>query len=143
MDALLALLWLLAAVLGGADSDPECLLLGGLDAARTRAFVTAEPGRLHEVYVDAGAARADAEVLRSYRSRGLRLEGMQMVRESCRVTHRSRRRLTLDVVDRLGPTAVRTAVGHRRDLPHDRPTRHTVVLRQTGDLWRVATVRTR
>ena len=36
MDALMSLFWLLAAWLGGADDDPECLLLGGLDVVRTR-----------------------------------------------------------------------------------------------------------
>jgi hypothetical protein len=140
MNALLALLWLLAAMVGGSDSDPECLLLGGLDATRTEAFIGADQGRLRDVYVDAGAAHADAEVLRSYGSRGLRLEGMRMVRESCRVTDRSRGRLTLDVVDRLGPTAVRAGDGHRRELPRDRPSRHIVVLEQVTGRWRIAAV---
>jgi len=102
MDALMGLFWLLAAWLGGAD-DPECLLLGGLDMVRTEAFVTGEAARLRDVYADERAARADAEVLRSYRERGLRLDGMVLVRESCRVTSRSRRQVTLHVVDRLGP----------------------------------------
>ena len=96
--------------------------------------------RLSDVYVDERAARADAEVLRSYRERGLRLDGMVLVRESCRVTERSRQRVTLDVVDHLGPTWVQTADGRRRDLPRDRPTRRTVVLERVGDVWRVAAV---
>ena len=141
MDALMGLFWLLAGVLGGGDDDPECLLLGGLDAGRTQAFVTGDEARLRDVYVDERAARADAEVLRSYRERGLRLEGMVLVRESCRVTDRARGSITLDVVDHLGPTWVRTEDGRRRDLPRDRPTRRTVALERTDDGWRVAGVR--
>ena len=138
----MALLWLVVAMIGGADSDPECLVLGGLDATRTRAFLVADPELLRDVYVNAAVASTDVDVLREYRERGLRLEGMHMVREWCRVTDRSRRRLSLDVVDRLGPTSVRTADGHRTDLPRDRPTRRTVVLERTGQAWRVASVRT-
>jgi hypothetical protein len=116
-------------------------VLGGLDAARTQAFVSADAQRLHDVYVDADAFGADVEMLHSYDERGLRLDGMLLVRESCQVVGRSERRLTLDVVDRLGPTTVRTADGHRLDLPRDRPTRRTVVLTGTDDGWRVAAVR--
>ncbi len=138
MDLLTGLLWLLAAWLGGADADPECLVLGGLDASRTQAFVSGDRDRLSDVYVDEQAARADAEVLDAYRKRGLRLEGMRLVRESCRVTDRSRHRVTLDVVDRLGPTTVWMPDGRHRDLPRDRPTRRTVALELVGDVWRVA-----
>lgn len=140
MDGLLALLWWMAMVIGGADGGPPCLVLGGLDLARTQAFVTDDDAGLRDAYVDDLAARADLAVLRSYRERGLRLEGMLLVRESCRVAARSPRHLTLDVVDRLGPTRVRTADGHERDLPRDRPTRRSVVLERTDDGWRVASV---
>ena len=140
MDALMSLFWLLAAWLGSGDEDPECLLLGGLDVVRTEAFVRGDVDRLHDVYVDERAAHADAEVLRSYRERGLRLDGMVLVRDSCRVTERSRQRVSFEVVDHLGPTWVESA-GGRRDLPHDLPTRRTVVLERIGDVWRVAAVR--
>jgi len=141
MDALMGLFWLLAAWLGGADDDVECLVLGGLDVVRTEAFITGEVARRRDVYVDERAAHADAVVLRSYRDRGLRLDGMVLVRESCRVTDRSPRRVRLDVVDHLGPTWVQAADGRRRDLPRDRPTRRIVVLERVGDVWRVAAVR--
>ena len=137
----MGLLWLLAGVLGDGDDDPECLLLGGLDAVRTQAFVTGDEARLRDVYADQRAAGADARVLRSYRERGLRLEGMVLVRESCRVTDRSPGSITLDVVDHLGPTRVLTASGEHRDLPRDRSTRRTVVLERTDDGWRVGAVR--
>jgi len=140
VDALIGLFWLLAAVLGGPGDDPECLLLGGLDAARTQAFLTDDERRLSDVYVDERGARADIETLRSYRERGLRLQGMLLLRESCSVTHRSRQRVTLDLVDRLGPTSVRTEDGRRQDLPRDRSTRRTVVLERVDDVWRLAAV---
>jgi len=140
VDALIGLFWLLAAMLGGSGDDPECLLLGGLDAARAQAFVADDEGRLGGVYAGERAARADIEVLRSYRDRGLRLEGMLLLRESCRIADRSRQRVRLDVVDRLGPTSVRTKDGRSQDLPQDRPTRRTVVLERVGDGWRVAAV---
>lgn len=141
VNALAGLFWLLAAWLGGADDDPECLVLGGLDAARAQAFVSGDAQRLREVYVDEDAADTDMKVLDSYGERGLRLDGMLLVRESCQVVGRSGRRLTLDVVDRLGPTTAQAADGHRRDLPRDRPTRRTVVLIETEHGWRVAAVR--
>ena len=141
MDALIALFWLLAGVLGGGDHDPECLLLGGLDAVRTQAFVRGDEARLLDVYVDERAARADTEVLRSYRERARRFEGMVLVRESCRVTDRARVAITLDVIDRLGPTWVRSEDGDSHALPRDRSTRRTVVLERTDDSWRVAGVR--
>ena len=137
----MGLFWLLAGVLGGRDDDPECLVLGGLDAVRTQAFVAGDEARLRDVYVDERAARADTEVLRSYGERGLRLEGMVLVRESCRVTDRARGSITLDIVDHLGPTSVRTEDGDSRNLPRDRSTRRTVVLERTDDGWRVAGVR--
>ncbi|MFZ0142009.1 MAG: hypothetical protein WAL70_13085 [Aeromicrobium sp.] len=140
MDALIGLFWLLAAMLGGSGDAPECLLLGGLDAARAKAFVADDEERLGDVYSDERAARADIEVLRSYRERGLRLEGMLLVRNSCRVTARSRWSVTLDVVDRLGPTSVRTKDERRQDLPRDQPTRRFVELVRVGDGWRVAAV---
>ena len=140
MDALIGLFWLLTAMLGGTGDAPECLLLGGLDTARAQAFVGDDEGRLGDVYSDERVARADIEVLRSYRERGLRLEGMLLLRESCRVADRSRQRVTLEVVDRLGSTSVSTEDGRRHELPRDRPTRRTVVLERVGGVWRVAAV---
>jgi len=141
MDALMGLFWLLAGILGGGDEDPECLVLGGLDAVRAQVFVSGDEARLRDVYVDERAARADTDVLRSYRERGLLLAGMVLVRESCRVTDRSQKGVTLDVVDHLGPTSVRTADGRRRGLPRDGSTRRAVVLERTDDGWRVGAVR--
>lgn len=141
MNAVLGLLWVLSGWLGGADDDAECLLLGGLDAVRAEAFTSADAARLREVYIDARAARADTATLRVYRERGLRLEGMRLVRESCRVTSRSPDRLVLAVVDRLGPTWARAADGRRHELPRDRPSGRTVVLERVGEAWRIAEVR--
>ncbi len=141
MNVVMGLLWVMSTLLGGADDDAECLLLGGLDVVRADAFTSGDAARLRDVYVDARAAHADTMALRAYRERGLRLDGMLLVRESCRVVERSSDRIVLDVVDRLGPTSARTVDGDRRALPRDRPTRRTVVLERARDAWRVAGVR--
>jgi hypothetical protein len=140
MDSVLALLWLLAAWVGGADDHPACLVLGGLDAARAQAFVSSDEQRLADVYADERAARPDVEVLRSYRERGLRLHGMRLERRRCQVASDDPDRVVLDVVDRLAPTTVRTADGSWRRLPRDEWSRHTVVLRRVDDAWRIASV---
>lgn len=141
MDALLGWIWFFAATIGGSGDDPACLVLGGLDSVRAEAFVSGEEDRLRDVYIDDRAIRADVAVLRSYRARGLRLEGMELVRDNCAETQRSSDRIELDVIDRLGPTAVRSSDDRRRELPRDRPTRRVVVLHRSGDVWRVAAVR--
>lgn len=140
MDSVLALLWLLAAWVGGADDHPACLVLGGLDAVRAEAYTSADEQRLADVYADERTARPDLEVLWSYRERSLRLRGMSLERQTCRVVSDDERRIVLDVVDRLAPTSVRTAGGAWRDLPRDGWSRHTVVLRRVGDVWRIGAV---
>lgn len=137
---LAALLTWWSTVLGTGDADPECLVLGRLDAVRALAYLDADPAALTEVYASRRLRDADAAVLRGWTDRGFRLEGMAQQRSSCRVLDRGPERLTLDVVDRLGRThAVRD--GRRTALPQDRPSRRTVVLTRTPDGWRVARVR--
>jgi len=136
----MSLFWLIAALVGVGGDDPACLLLAGLDTTRTQAFVSDDERRLRDVYLNEQVARADVDTLRSYRERGLRLEGMLLVRESCRFAGRSAESITLDIVDRLGPTWVRAKDGSRRELPRDRPTPRTVVLELTEFGWRVAAV---
>ncbi|MCX6405575.1 MAG: hypothetical protein NTV28_01510 [Propionibacteriales bacterium] len=137
---LAALVTWCSTLLGTGDADPACLDLGRLDALRAEAFASADPAGLHDVYASRTLREADAQVLRSWTDRGLRLEGMAQQRTSCRVVERSSREVVLDVVDRLGPTR---AVGDQRvhRLPSDQPTRRTVVLTWTADGWRVGAVR--
>jgi hypothetical protein len=140
MDPVLALLWLLAVLVGGADDHPACLVLGGLDTVRAEAFASGDVDLLDDVYLDERAAAPDVAVLRAYRARGLELRGTQMERRRCTVSERGADRIVLDVVDRLGTTTVREAGGPWRALPRDGWTRHTVVLRRVGDAWRIGAV---
>ena len=140
MDSVLAWLWLVVAWVGGGADHPACLVLGGLDAVRAEAFVSGDAPRLADVYAGERAARPDAAVLRSYRERGLVLRGMRLERRECRARSTQADRIVLDVVDRLAPTAVRTADGSWQDLPRDGWSRHTVVLRRVGDAWRIGAV---
>lgn len=123
-------------LLGPGDTAQECLLLGRLDAERAWAFVTADEARLDAVYSSDALRDRDAAVLRDYSARALHLEGMVQLRSSCRLVERAPDRIVLDVVDRLGPTRVRTDAG-TRTLPEDRPTRRTVTLVLDGGTWTV------
>lgn len=124
-------------LLGPGDADPACLLLGRLDAVRAEAFVRADASRLDHVYASQRLRDADAQVLRAWSDRGLRLEGMGQLRSSCAVVDRSPQRVTLDVVDRLGPTRAVGERGRVLGLPADRPTRRAVVLVLGDDGWRI------
>ncbi len=129
-----------ATLLGPGDADPQCLLLGRLDAVRTQALVTGEVARLSEVYASETLRDGDRTLLDDYAARGLRLEGAAQLRLSCAVVDVEPDRVVLDVVDRLGPTRV-VGVAGSQALPKDAPTRRTVVLVLTDDGWRVGSSR--
>lgn len=126
-----------ATLLGPGDADPECLLLGRLDALRTQALVAGDSRALADVYASDELHRRDADLLADYAARGLRLDGAAQLRLSCAVVRADAGRVELDVVDRLGPTRVVSAEAAQW-LPADAPTRRTVVLTETADGWRVA-----
>jgi hypothetical protein len=126
-----------ATLLGPADADPACLLLGRLDAERRQALVMAAPERLEEVYASPALLQRDRDLLAGYTSRGLHLEGAAQLRLSCAVVESAPERVVFDVVDRLGPTRAVGTAGARA-LPEDAPTRREVVLALTEDGWRVA-----
>lgn len=137
-DWLLTISWLLGAVAGQADADPACLVLGGLDSVRTEAITSARPERLLDVYADDALLVRDADAAEAYLARDLQVQGAAMERISCAVAERTDTSITLDVVDRLGPTWVVTPDGERRVLPRDQPTRRTLVLGRTPYGWRLA-----
>ncbi|RYJ06611.1 MAG: hypothetical protein EON52_05465 [Actinomycetales bacterium] len=137
----IALTAVLSTLVGPGDTHPACLTLGGLDVRRASAFATARSAPLEDVYVDERAREADRVLVREYRTRGLRLVGMSMVRTSCRVLDEAPARIRLDVVDTLGPTWAVDRTGTATPLPADRPTRHVVTLAEVDGAWRVAGVR--
>lgn len=117
-------------------------VLRDLDRRRERAFVRADPSMLGRVYLRRSQVlRADARLLRAYRRRGLELDSARLRLRSVTPEHRSGRRLTLRVVDRLARVRVRAGEGPWRTLPRDRPTERIVTLRRTGQGWRIAGVR--
>jgi hypothetical protein len=140
MSLLLSVVAVLAGLLGDADRDAACLVLGGLDQSRAAAFATADPGRLTSVYATRHAAEADTAAVTSYRQRGVRVVGAVMHRRSCGVVSRSAGRVELDVVDRLGPAVAVRRSGLASPLPRDLPTRHQIVLVRTPAGWRIAAV---
>ncbi len=118
---------------------PELLLaltpvdvLHAWDERRAEAWAAGDVAGLRSLYVTGSAAgRADAAMLRAWRERGLRVEGMEMQLLSVDVRRRTPHLLVLDVVDRLVGGAL---------LPADLPTRHVVTLRVVEGEWRVAGV---
>ncbi|MGN6575283.1 MAG: hypothetical protein ACTHKG_06325 [Nocardioides sp.] len=115
-------------------------VLRGWDRARAAAYTAGSVRSLRELYV-AGAGEADVRLLRSYVRRGYRVEDLRMQLLSVRVLQHRPDLWALRVTDRLaGATAV--GYGERVDLPRDRASTRTVLLRRDpAGAWRVARVR--
>lgn len=110
------------------------------DRARADAYAAGDVMTLRSLYVEGSSAgTADARMLRSYLSRGLRVERMRMQVLAVRVLAQAPGRWRLLVTDRLD---LAVAVGHgvRRPLPRDEASTRVVTLRRT-DSWQVASVR--
>lgn len=118
---------------------PELLLaltpvdvLHAWDEQRAAAWAAGDVAGLRSLYVAGSpAGDADSAMLRAWRERGLRVEGMEMQLLSVQVRRRAPDLLVLDVVDRVVGGAL---------LPADLPTRHVVTLRMVDGEWRVAGV---
>lgn len=84
---------------------------------------------------------ADVAVLREYRRRGLRVEGMRMQVLSVEVLERMPRRWRLRLTDRL-QGAVAVGNGLEVPLPRDRASVHVVTLERESRAgrWKVAAV---
>lgn len=108
------------------------------DDRRAAAWAAGDASALHSLYVPHSAAgRADAAMLRTWRDRGLRVEGMRMQVFDLDVRRASAARLDLVVTDRL-TGAVAAGPGVRLPLPQDGVTTRRVVLVCEGEVWRVA-----
>jgi len=123
------------------SSDPRWhRVLDRLDSLRSRAWRTGDPEALSRVYVAwSGALRADRAMVSAYRSRGLRLR-VRLAFMRVRLVDRRPGEVTLAVVDRLRSVAATSASGGVAQLPADRPTAHTIVLRRVGGRWLIADV---
>lgn len=141
MNLLAAILAVLSGLIGDADRDVACLMLGGLDSVRAAAFAAGDDVRLARVYASDDVAGPDTRLVRGYRRRGLTVDGAVLHRDRCDVASKDARRIELDVTDRLGAAEVVWPDGRRRELPRDLPTRHVVQLTRTPHGWRISGVR--
>ena len=127
-----------------AGSGPAAVL-AAWDERRAAAWAEGDVAALEGLYADGSAAgAADVSMLRDYRRRGLRVEGLATQVLALRVAARSSGRLELVVTDRVvGAEAV--GAGEPVALPVARPsTRRVVLVRDDeGDegRWVVAAVR--
>ncbi len=124
--------------------DPSSLALGVLhewDARRAAAYARGSETRLADLYLAGSAAgAADVRLLRSYRLRGFRVEGMRTQVLALTVLRRGPDRWTLRVTDRLA-RAVAVRAGRRLVLPRDTSSTRVLTMRQAADgRWRMASV---
>lgn len=131
-----------------APTRPEVVgaaLLRDWDLRRARAWAAGDPAALRGLYTAGSpAGRTDRSMLRRWRERGLRVEGLRMQLLRVRVRSRSADRVVLVVSDRLAG-GVAVGDGVRRPLPRDAASTRTVTLRRAGGgraggEWRVSTV---
>ncbi len=121
---------------------PAAAVLHAWDRRRARAWAAADPHALAALYVPGSAAgRVDVALLRSYRSRGVRVVGLRMQVLSVRVLSRTPRRWRLRITDRLAG-AVAVGAGRRLRLPRGAAATRLITLARAGrERWRVADVR--
>jgi len=135
-------LWVLIVAVRGLSSSPDdqwATRLGELDRVRAEAFATADPRRLDEVYAQGSDGwRTDEATIGAYARRDGRVIGADLRVLSCRVVQASPDRVSLEVVDQLGPARVRWGNGTSTDLPRDRPSRRALTVIRTADGWRIA-----
>lgn len=116
-------------------------ILRDWDRSRAAAWAEGDARALARLYVDGSEAGArDVAMLRAWRDRGLRVEGMSMQVLAVELRARTARRLVLVVTDRLvGAQAV--GPGDRRALPRDDPTTRRLVFRAVNGSWLLESAR--
>jgi hypothetical protein len=116
-------------------------VLRAWDGRRAAAWAEGDEAALAALYTDGSAAGGrDRSMLRRYVARGLRVRGLRMQVLAGSVRSRAAGRIVIVVTDRLAH-AVAVGRGVRVELPRDRASRRTVVLRRLAGEWRVARVR--
>jgi len=119
---------------------PALDVLHRWDLARSRAYAAGDVADLRSLYAAGSAAgTTDVRLLRSYRERGLRVEGLRMQVLAVDVLGHGPGRWRLRVTDRLtGAAAVGKRV--RVPLPRDEASTQVVTLRLIDGSWRVSSV---
>ncbi|KRE96240.1 hypothetical protein ASG76_04185 [Nocardioides sp. Soil774] len=123
------------------DRTPPAQVLSRWDARRSAVWAAGDVEALAELYAHGSrAGAADVRLLRSYRERGLTVDGLATQVLALRVVERSPGRMVLVVTDRVvagrvvgGPVPVA--------LPSDRASARRVVLVRRGGAWVVAEAR--
>ena len=122
------------------DVGQALVALRTWDAGRARAWASGDVAALRSLYTRSSkAGERDASMLRRWRDRGLRVEGMQTQVLAVRVVDQSAYRMVLVITDRLA-SAVATGGGRRVALPRDGATTRRVTLWLVDGVWRVAAV---
>lgn len=130
---------LLPTMLALGPAPAPVAVLHDWDDRRSAAWATGDARALAELYVPGSAAgRADLAMLRAWRARGLRVEGLQTQLLAVHVRRRTPTRLVLDVTDRMTGGV---AVPGGWSLPGDLPSRHRIALRRVAGEWRVSSAR--
>lgn len=127
--------WIAALVALAVPSTGHCDALAALDAVRALAWSTGDERLLARAYAPDAAAE-DVARLRSWRERGIAIEGARTVRASCRDAAAG-----IEVVERLGPTVAVLEDGTRHRLPADAWDRRIVELAHRDGWWRIVRVR--
>jgi serine/threonine protein kinase len=127
--------------LGGRSAGEWAAVLGRLDAIRALAFGRLDVGLLDSFYRRGTAPwRSDRALMDSYRSCGVRIEGLRMEVRSVAVARAGRSVVVLRVVDRFaGGTAV-DASGQHTVLPHGPFTARLITLDAEGGALRISAV---
>lgn len=123
------------------DRTEPLAVLAAWDRSRAHAWRIGDQAALARLYAPGSAAgAADRELLAAYARRGLRVTGLSMQRAAVEVVTQDDERIVMVVTDRVVGAA---AVGPRGriNLPRDDWSRRLVVLRASGDQWRVVDVR--
>lgn len=119
-------------------------VLERLSRVRSVAWRRDDPQLLRRVYDPAASALVkDQRRLRRYADRGLSVRGARLEFGPVRVLRRTPGVVQLRVIDQLRPAVAVGPNGQRFELPHDRPTRHSLVLHRRAGRWRIAEVRVR
>lgn len=131
-----------------ARSVPVVAAVGALavlrdwDRERAEAWAVGDVSRLRALYLPGSAAGArDVAMLRAWRARGLRVEGMRTQVVDVELRRRSARRIVLVVTDRLVAAEAVRRDGRRRALPRDSASTRWLRFHLVGGRWLLGAAR--